>query len=86
MSMTGEIKNTIGLLSNLFAKFKVSKFKMSYLYMRRSYRRCGFDLKMPRSPYLQWLYSYKKIVQVLGDYIARSYIIEVLREHCLGEK
>ena len=59
MSLTGETKNTVGL-SNLSVKVWPS-FEMSYLYMPRSYRGFGFDLKMPQSQYLQWLWSYEKI-------------------------
>ena len=54
MSLTGETKNTIGLSNNLSVKVW-SSFEMSYLYMPRSYRGRGFDLKMPLSQYLQWL-------------------------------
>ena len=33
---------------------------MSHLCMPRSYRGCGFDLKMPLSQCFQWLWRYGK--------------------------
>ena len=60
MSLTGKTNNAIGLSNNLFVKIWPS-FEMSYLYMPRSYRGCGFELKMPLNQYLQWFWGYEKI-------------------------
>ena len=60
MSLTGETKNTIDLSNDLFVKVWPS-FKMSYLYMPKSYRGFGYDLKIPLSQHLQWFWSYEKI-------------------------
>ena len=60
MSLTGETKNTIDLLNDLFVKVWPS-FKMSYLYMPKSYRGFRYDLKIPLNQYLQWFWSYEKI-------------------------
>ena len=71
MSVTGETKNTIGLSNDSFVEGWPS-FKMSYQYMPRSYRGCGFDLKMPLSQYLWWFWSYEKIsFRVDGELHAR---------------
>ena len=84
MSRTGETKKL-----NSFVKIlKFCCFEMSYLYMTRNYRGCRFDLKMPLSQYLQWLWSYEKIsFRAEGDYIpySPSYTLKGLRKHCLAE-